>query len=397
MSKYLYKHTTSSHRPRNAYHVAPRRTKSTKEYIHPSRFIKPAKQVADEVFLAKNKFNDFDITQLLKNNLALRDWDTPTPIQDQTIPLALNGNDVVGIANTGTGKTLAFAIPIINSILANPSKKAIIVAPTRELAQQIEQEFRLIGKGSKLYSALLIGGTAMGPQYRDLRYNPQIVIGTPGRIIDHIERETLNISKFNIVTLDEVDRMLDMGFINDISKILEQLASPKQSYFFSATINPKVAEIIKRFSNNPVTVSVKTGETCDTIEQNVVEYHSKEDKLEKLHNLLLTEKVQKTLVFDETQRSVERLNKTLMMRGFSVEAIHGGKSQSQRQRALDKFKNSQVNILVATDVAARGLDVTDITHVINYALPQTYEDYVHRIGRAARAGKTGTALTFIEV
>jgi superfamily II DNA/RNA helicase len=237
----------------------------------------------------------------------------------------------------------------------------------------------------------------MGPQYRDLRYNPQIVIGTPGRIIDHIERETLNISKFNIVTLDEVDRMLDMGFINDISKILEQLASPKQSYFFSATINPKVAEIIKRFSNNPVTVSVKTGETCDTIEQNIVEYHSKEDKIEKLHNLLLTEKVQKTLVFDETQRSVERLNKALMMRGFSVDAIHGGKSQSQRQRALDKFKNSQVNILVATDVAARGLDVTDITHVINYALPQTYEDYVHRIGRAARAGKTGTALTFIEV
>ena len=160
---------------------------------------------------------------------------------------------------------------------------------------------------------------------------------------------------------------------------------------------PRVEQLIRKFSDNPITISVKTGDTCDTIEQNIVEFHSKEDKLEKLHKLLLSESTQEALVFDETQRSVERLNQTLLSRGFAVDAIHGGKSQGQRQRALDKFKNSQVNVLVATDVAARGLDVDDITHVINYALPQSYEDYVHRIGRAARAGRTGTALTFIEV
>ena len=200
---------------------------------------------------------------------------------------------------------------------------------------------------------MLIGGTPMSPQYRDLRFNPRVVVGTPGRIIDHIERGTLNITQFNIITLDEVDRMLDMGFIHDVSKIMEQLAKPRQSYFFSATVDARVEQLIRKFSDNPITISVKTGDTCDTIEQNIVEFHSKEDKLEKLHKLLLSESTQKTLVFDETQRSVERLNQTLLSRGFAVDAIHGGKSQGQRQRALDKFKNSQVNVLVATDVAAR--------------------------------------------
>ncbi|MGD0284520.1 MAG: DEAD/DEAH box helicase [Candidatus Saccharimonadales bacterium] len=398
MSKYLYRQSTLNRRNNRSFHSAPRNRKSTKQYINPARFVKAAKlDSATTTYQSKNKFTDFAVVDLLQNNIALRNWEIPTPIQDQTIPMALANRDIVGIANTGTGKTLAFALPIINALINEASKQAIILAPTRELAQQIEQECRQIGKGSGLFSALLIGGTPMIPQLRDLRNNPRIVIGTPGRILDHIKRGTLNISKFNIVTLDEVDRMLDMGFIHDIKLILEQLATPKQSFFFSATINPIVENLIKQFSVEPVTISVKTGETCDTIEQNIVEYHSKDEKLEKLQRLLLTEQAQKTLVFDETQRSVERLNRTLQLKGFSVDAIHGGKSQGQRQRALDKFKNSQVDILVATDVAARGLDVDDITHVINYALPQSYEDYVHRIGRAARAGKTGTALTFIEV
>ncbi len=391
MSKYLYKQSNRN------YRSASTKRKSNRQYIHPSRFIKAAVLTTAIEYLPKYQFTDFAVTPLLKQNLESRNWEIPTPIQDQCIPLALSGKDIVGIANTGTGKTLAFALPIINYLINDLTKYALIMAPTRELAQQIEQECRLTGKGSGLYSALLIGGTPMMPQLRDLHNEPRIVIGTPGRILDHINRGTLNISRFNIITLDEVDRMLDMGFIHDIKLILEKLATPKQMFFFSATLNPNIEQLIKQFSKDPVMISVKTGETCDAIEQNIVEYRSKDEKLEKLQQLLLTEQVQKTLVFDETQRSVERLNKTLQLRGFSVDAIHGGKSQSQRQRALDKFKNSQVDILVATDVAARGLDVDNITHVINYALPQSYEDYVHRIGRAARAGKTGTALTFVEI
>jgi superfamily II DNA/RNA helicase len=273
--------------------------------------------------------------------------------------------------------------------------KALIIAPTRELAQQIDDECRSIAKGSGLSGAVLIGGSPMGPQLRDLRGNPSIVIGTPGRIKDHMERGTLQLQEFNIVTLDEVDRMLDMGFINDIRFILDSLAPVRQSFFFSATMEPKIKELIHTFLKDPITVSVKTGDTSDSVEQDVVEYRDSTDKLEKLHEILIKDHVGKTLVFDETQRSVERLAKTLQDRGFKVDSIHGGKTQGQRSRALKQFKDSKLDVLVATDVAARGIDISDITHVINYTTPQSYEDYVHRIGRAGRAGRTGYALTFV--
>jgi ATP-dependent RNA helicase RhlE len=269
------------------------------------------------------------------------------------------------------------------------------MAPTRELAQQIEDECRLVAKGSGLYGALLIGGTPMGPQLSDLRYNPQIVIGTPGRIKDHIERGTLDVAKFNLVVLDEVDRMLDMGFIFDMKAILGQMAKPRQSFFFSATLNPKVKALIDSFSNDPVAISVKTSETSERVEQDVI-YSIRGQKIEQLHDVLIRDEVSKVLIFDETKRSVERLSKELQVRGFKADAIHGDKSQSQRQRALNRFKRNEVKVLVATDVAARGIDVVDISHVINYSTPQSYEDYVHRVGRAGRAGQQGYALTFIE-
>lgn len=367
-----------------------------KQYIHPSRFVKAAKPVEEVHYEIKHAFADFAMADLLKANLEAKGITTPTPIQDQTVALGLEGKDIVGIANTGTGKTIAFGLPILDRLVSDSKSRALVVAPTRELAQQIEAEFRLIGKGGGFSGALLIGGTAMGPQLRDLRADPRIVIGTPGRIKDHIERRTLNLSKFNMVALDEVDRMLDMGFIADMQNILEELAPERQSFFFSATMDRKVEDIINTFSKNPVTVSVKTGETSDNVEQNVVQYGSKHEKIERLHDLLIKGEVSKALIFDETQRDVERLSDELSERGFDVEAIHGGKTQGHRQRALDKFKRNHVNILVATDVAARGIDVADITHVINYATPQSYEDYVHRIGRAGRAGRTGNALTFIE-
>jgi superfamily II DNA/RNA helicase len=266
---------------------------------------------------------------------------------------------------------------------------------TRELAQQIEDEFRIFAKGTRLYTTLLIGGAPMGRQLRNLSYNPRIVIGTPGRIKDHIERRSLRLAYFNMVILDEVDRMLDMGFIDDMRFILGELPEQRQSLFFSATMDNKVRALIESASREPVSISVKTGETTDNVDQNVVHFGSTHEKIERLHEILTQDADNKVLVFDETQRNVERLGEELLERGFQTDVIHGGKSQGQRQRALKRFKTNEVSILVATDVAARGIDISDITHVINYSTPQTYEDYVHRVGRAGRAGRTGYALTFI--
>jgi superfamily II DNA/RNA helicase len=369
--------------------------KRTGEYINPARFIQPAKPTVQTEYIAKHAFSDFDINEVIQKNLADNGYTTPSPIQDQSIPFGVEGHDIVGVANTGTGKTAAFAIPIIHNAMRFKDAYALIVAPTRELAQQIEQEMRKIGKNSGLTSALLIGGTPMGPQLGQLRANPQIVIGTPGRIKDHIERRTFDVAKFNMIVLDEVDRMLDMGFLPDVKSILELLAPERQSYFFSATLDARVKSLITTFAPKHITVSVKTADTSENVEQNVVRYESTTHKIEKLHDILIDHQDIKVIVFDETQRNVEKLANELQTRGFSVTAIHGGKTQGQRKRALDEFKANKAKIMVATDVAARGIDVKDITHVINYSVPQTYDDYVHRIGRAGRAGKTGYALTFV--
>jgi len=370
--------------------------KFSKENIHPSRFVKAAKPATDSMIDApQHAFDDFEIHELLQTNLQAKGFSTPSPIQDQAIPEGLAGQDIIGIANTGTGKTVAFAIPLLQNLLTHKGSRALIMAPTRELASQIEEECKSLAKGSGLYGALLIGGSAMSPQLKDLRHSPPIVIGTPGRIKDHLERGSLDLTGFNIVVLDEVDRMLDMGFVNDMRLILKKVATPRQSFFFSATLDTRVQELIQEFSHQPIVVSVKTGDTIDTVEQDVVVYASNGEKVDKLHDVLI-QKASKALVFDDTQRSVERLSRELQARGFKADSIHGGKSQGQRRRALDRFKANEINILVATDVAARGIDVIDITHVINYSTPQSYNDYVHRIGRTGRAGRGGFALTFVE-
>lgn len=368
--------------------------KNSKDYINPSRFVKPARPVQAEAYVPMHVFADFAMHDLLQANIQAKGFTAPSPIQDQAIPQGLAGNDVVGIANTGTGKTIAFAVPLLHQLLTNRSAKALILAPTRELAAQIEDECKMLAKGSGLYGALLIGGSSMGTQLRALRNRPSIIIGTPGRVKDHLQRGSLDLSGFTSLVLDEVDRMLDMGFVNDIRWILSKMPADRQSFFFTATIDGTVSTLIREFSHEPVTISVKTGDTTDMVEQNVIAYNGKTDRIDRLHDLLL--KAPKALVFDETQHSVERLSKELQARGFQADAIHGGKSQGQRQRALNRFKASEINVLVATDVAARGLDVTDITHVINYSTPRTYDDYAHRIGRAGRGGKQGFAFTFIE-
>lgn len=366
------------------------------DYIDPSRFIKVATASQNEPYVAQNSFADFNLAPLLQANLAKQGYVSPSPIQDQAIPAGLEGRDVIGLASTGTGKTAAFALPVLQQLITNPGSYALIIAPTRELAEQIETECRMLAKGSGLTGALLIGGTGMGPQLRDLRGNPRIVIGTPGRIKDHLQRGTLKLQRFNEIVLDEVDRMLDMGFVHDVSSILSEASVKRQSFFFSATLDSSVHTLINTFSNDPVTISIKASSASENVHQDVVHYESKSDKLDKLHNLLVQKDVTKVLIFDETQRSVERLYKELLARGFETESIHGGKTQGQRQRALSSFKENKINVLVATDVAARGIDVADISHVVNFSIPRVYDDYIHRIGRTGRAGKIGHALTFIE-
>ncbi len=397
MSSYKYSVYNSAKRNNNRRGQRSGGGKRTGEYINPDRFVAVAKPTQAEDYTAKHRFQDFAVDATIHRNLESKGFTVPTPIQDQTIPIALEGHDVIGLANTGTGKTAAFAIPVIHALITRQNARALIVAPTRELAQQIEQECRSIGRNSNFSGALLIGGAGMGGQLRGLRANPRIVIGTPGRIKDHIERGTLKISQFNMVVLDEVDRMLDMGFLPDVSFILKGLAPVRQSFFFSATMDPRVQGLIRTFSKDPQTVSVKSnGYSSDHVNQDVVRYSGTHDKMDKLHDILIKQEVSKVIVFDETRRSVERLSKELVARGFPTDAIHGGKTQGQRQRALEGFKKSKTNILVATDVAARGIDVSDITHVINYSQPQSYQDYVHRIGRAGRAGRVGHALTFVQ-
>ena len=373
-----------------------KKRKSRKESINPEMFVKKAKMSKKEEYTAKNSFNDFEITPLLKRNIEKRGYTTPSLIQDKSIPIALKGGDVLGIANTGTGKTVAFAVPVINKLILNRNSKAIIIAPTRELAQQIFEECKLLLKGSSIKWAVLIGGVKMGPQLRDLARYPQIVIGTPGRIKDHIENKKLKVEKFDTVVLDEVDRMLDMGFVNDMREILSKLPKKRQALFFSATMEDKVQKIIDEFSGKYKTISVKTGVTSDFVEQSIEKFTSKEDRYDKLRDILIKNRDKKVLIFKEMKYKAQRLAKELNMDGFKADSIHGGKSQGQRQRALLNFKRGKIDILVATDVAARGIDVKDISLVINYETPQSYDDYVHRIGRAGRAGQKGSSITFVQ-
>ncbi len=276
-----------------------------KENIHPSKFVKAASPKAEEEYVAQFTFSDFKVAPLLKKNIASRGFKSPSPIQDKAIPKGLEGKDIIGIANTGTGKTMAFAVPVLNRLLSNTQSRVLIMAPTRELAQQILDEMKTLTKGGNLYHALLIGGSSMHIQLKDLQRNPRIVIGTPGRIQDHIKRKKLDLRKFDTVVLDEVDRMLDMGFVKDMRSILGNLNNEnRQSFFFSATMDDKVRELINEFSKEQAFISVKTGDTSDNVEQNVVKYKSRDQKLEKLHEILNEDEKSKVLIFDSTKRGV---------------------------------------------------------------------------------------------
>lgn len=365
--------------------------------IHPSKFVNKAVITETvEQFVPEHKFSDFLIDERLKQNIITKGYVDPSPIQDRAIPHVLKGEDVVGIANTGTGKTAAFLIPLIHKVLSNPKENILIMCPTRELAIQIEEELKGFITGMQLYSVCCVGGAPIGSQMRQLRYRNEFVIGTPGRLKDLIERKSLNLSYFKTVVLDEADRMLDMGFINDMKFMMAMMPKDRHTLFFSATLSPEISALIKDFLKNPVMISVKTQDTSKNVDQDVVRVQRGENKLDVLHSMLMQPDFSKVLIFGRTKHGVERLTTMLNARGFKAESIHGDKNQSARQRALKTFKDDKAQVLVATDVAARGLDISGVSHVINFDIPATYEDYVHRIGRTGRAGKKGKAFTFIE-
>ncbi len=361
----------------------------------PSQFInKNPVDVAPEVYEPKHKFSDFGLDGRLVRTIASMGITTPSPIQDQIIPDILNGRDVIGLAETGTGKTAAFLVPLIEKTTKDYNQQTLILTPTRELALQVEAELHKLAKSYRLYSTVCVGGTSIHPQLRALRRRQHFVIGTPGRILDLIERGSIQTENFTNVVLDEADRMLDMGFIHDMRSILSNVPDDAQTLFFSATMNVEAKRMVNDFLNNPVEVSVKKKDVTNSIEQDVVR-HGHHDKFSTLTNLLADASFKRVIIFGAMKHSVEKLAQELSTHGIVAESIHGNKNHSQRQRSLARFKSGNARVLVATDVAARGIHVDNVTHVINYDLPQSFEDYVHRIGRTGRANEKGMALTFI--
>ena len=361
-------------------------------YIDPARFINKV-TVTEEVavFVPEHQFTDFQIDERLKKAIVEKGYKNPSPIQDKTIPHILKGADLVGIANTGTGKTAAFLIPLIQKVLKDPKENVLVIVPTRELAIQIDAELKTFVRGMSIFSVCCVGGMSIGRQISALKYRNNFVIGTPGRLKDLIDRKMINPGNFKSLVLDEADRMLDMGFVNEMRSIMSLMPKDRHTLFFSATLSTEIERLIGEFLKTPVRISVKTGETSRNVEQDVVKVIPGKNKLDMLHDLLNQKDFSRVLIFGRTKHGVEKLSQTLLAKGFKAESIHGNKNHSKRQSALRLFKEGNVQILVATDVAARGLDIADVSHVINYELPATYDDYVHRIGRTGRQ-----ALTFLD-
>lgn len=361
-----------------------------------NRYIAKAVQTEEEVYVPTHTFADFKADKLLLTNLTRLGIVNPSPIQDKAIPAGLEGRDIMGMANTGTGKTIAFLIPVIDKIVTQ-KRKAIVLAPTRELATQIEKDFRNLTIGMRLWTHLVIGGANMFRQIKQAKMSNDIVIGTPGRIQDLINRGVLKLGDISLVVLDEADRMLDMGFREDIQSILEKCQKEdRQTFCFSATMSREIETIANKYMNDPVKISVKSQENSKNVDQDVVKYSGLADKIEKLHDLLTKPEFTRSIIFCRTKGGTEKLEAELYKRGFKADFIHGDLRQGQRNRAISNFRDGITNILIATDVASRGLDIKDVSHVINYDIPENHEDYTHRIGRTGRAGKKGFALTFVE-
>jgi len=343
-------------------------------------------------------FENLNLIEPISRALKSLGYEQPTPIQEKAIPFVLDGKDVFGCAQTGTGKTAAFALPILQMLHLKqpktPGIKALILAPTRELAMQIDESFRDYGKGLAIRHTVIFGGVSQGNQTRALQRGVDVVTATPGRLLDLMNQGYVKLNNLEFFVLDEVDRMLDMGFIHDIKKIISKVPAKRQTLFFSATVPTEIRSLAAGLLHNPVSVQVAAiSAPAETVKQTVY-YVEKNEKNALLKTVLVKEKIDHALVFTRTKRGADKVVKDLNSSGITAEAIHGNKSQNARQKALSGFKNRTIRILVATDIASRGIDVDKLTHVINYELPEIPETYVHRIGRTGRAGEAGTALSF---
>ena len=393
--------TPSGGRPSGGNRDAGRRPQSRggrkPSTLNPSLLIRKA--VSQEIvdYKSDRLIANLPVNEKLRACLQAKGFQRPTEIQDKTLETLLEGRDLLGIAQTGTGKTGAFLIPIIDQLLRSPQKNyALIMVPTRELATQVEDEFKSMTNGLGLYSSCHIGGTNINRDLDNLRKKSHVVIGTPGRLLDLANRRALDLKSFHTLVLDEFDRMLDMGFVHDVKKLISSMHNREHTLLFSATLDKTQESLIGGILTNAATVKVSQGEsTGDHIEQDIVRIAAGENKFDVLCGIIANEEYQKVLVFEETKHQVKKLCIQLNKAGFDSDDIHGNKSQNARQTALNAFKQGRIKVLVATDVAARGIDVSDVTHVINYQVPQTFDSYIHRIGRTGRAGKAGKALTFV--
>lgn len=346
-------------------------------------------------------FNDLNLIRNIQQALTEEGYETPTPIQQQAIPIILEGTDLVGCAQTGTGKTAAFAIPIINylhRIVGSNNKRKVIrtlvVTPTRELAIQIDESFNTYGKYTNIRSMVIFGGVSQVPQVDQLKKGTDILIATPGRLLDLHKQGFIDLDHLHFLVLDEADQMLDMGFINDVKKIVKLTPDNRQTLLFSATMPMAIRELADTFLTTPKYVSVTpVSSTAETVNQKVY-FVGKEDKRKLLYHIIRNDKIENVLVFTRTKHGADNVVKALKKNGVSAEAIHGDKSQSARQRVLEAFKNKEISVLVATDIAARGIDIESLPFVINFDIPNISETYVHRIGRTGRAGNSGLAISF---
>ncbi|UTW64653.1 DEAD/DEAH box helicase [bacterium SCSIO 12741] len=379
-------------------HASNRKKNKRVSSINPDSLIRKASPAKPEEVTLHREVKSLPLDHRLIRNITHKGFKQLTQIQDGSLEFQLEGKDVLGIAKTGTGKTGAFLIPLIQRLLVeNKNRKTLILVPTRELAVQVEEEFNSLAKKLPMRAICVIGGTSVNRDIQRLRERPQLVIGTPGRVQDLIVRKALRLKSYNGLILDEFDRMLDMGFVKEVMGIARGMVHRDQTVLFSATVNDKQKPSIDELLKNPEMVRTTSGkETSDHIEQQVIRIKPNENKFSVLLNLIQQDEYEKVLVFAETKSWVKRITSKLRKSGIDVDEIHGNKTQNYRIRALNKFRRGELQVLAATDVAARGIDVDDVTHVINYQMPMDMDSYIHRIGRTGRAGKQGKAVTLVD-
>ncbi|WP_196887433.1 DEAD/DEAH box helicase [Aureivirga sp. CE67] len=364
--------------------------------IDPKTLVKKANFKKEKKYISSITFKDLNLHHKLEKNIIYKGYKKPTEIQEKSIPSLISKKDLIGIAATGTGKTGSFLIPIIHQMLENKNISALVVVPTRELALQVQDEYHSLTKGLKFISSCFIGGTNINKDIIKAKRKNQFIVATPGRLNDLVKRKALKLSNTSILVLDEFDRMLDMGFINDVRKISNATAKRSQTILFSATVDKSQESLIREFVKSPIRINVTSGtKSSDNVHQDIIKVEQGENKFDVLLDLLNDKAFKKVILFAETKRTADKISRQLRNSGMLSDTIHGGKSQNYRSKVIDLFKTGKTKILVATDVAARGIDINNVTHVINYQLPMTMDSYIHRIGRTGRAGKVGTAYTFI--